>query len=190
MVHSVPERNSPVLYLAKYNITKLVRPIDKFPFLISLLASIIKIIILSFCFHFLISHTNYYLNIILVQNVSPLALWYILFLRTYNYKVHIWCWVFSTRLVHRNHPAYMPITPIQFIQHRLTSPVLSIYNYEIHPKIVSNDNIPVPPSCALSSSSWTLCVATACISVSDLKCYFNRLIWCCRFHCALHSVPV
>ena len=79
MVHSVPERNSPVLYLAKYNITKLVRPIDKFPFLISLLASIIKIIILSFCFHFLISHTNYYLNIILVQNVSPLALWYILF---------------------------------------------------------------------------------------------------------------
>ena len=54
---------------------------------------------------------------------------------------------------------------------------------------MSNDNIPLPPSCDFSLFLCTLWVATTWRSVSDLYSYSYRLLWVSRYHCNIYYVP-
>ena len=77
----------PALSLTKYYNPNWVRPLVKFNLFRSSLLSIIKMIILSLCFRFLISHTKSSMNNIIVQYTSPTALWY-----------HL-CWTYTFRYI-------------------------------------------------------------------------------------------
>ena len=156
----------PIIYLTKSHITNWAWTMYNLPLFIYLIAFIIKIIILSFFYHFLIYRTNSSLEKILGQLVPPIAMRYLL------------CWVYTVPRPIYYVECFTPVLyaqtilhictffPFRFIQHHLPILVLYIPESDIQTAIVSNAKIPAPPSCALSSFPWTLCVYTARILVS------------------------
>ena len=178
-----------VLSLSKSCIPNLVMNMNGFPLFRSLLAFIIDMILLYFYFRFLTSRTTSSLNNIIGRRVSPLFLWYIICLE-YTVPCTIddvegfpldW---YSQTVLHT-----CLLFPFRFNQHHLLIPVISVPDSYNHPSVVSNANIHVPPSCAISLSLYILCVANAWMSVSELKSYTRKILWSSKYHSALHSLP-